>query len=213
LSRQISHHRPARGVGAGRRQVAARLHHVAQHRAGLSRSACSRANRARPDMRSTLCAVARRVHSPPPREGESSPGSSLDYQWLSSARLHRRRPSEAGSEIRRLNATGSAGKGFRILSGAEVNIRQDGTLDVANEALAEGLAFRASYDPDVRVRVDLGLERSAAQNVADNAARYTDSGGVEVTMDDRQRARECPWNRGRLRPATPCRAHTSEAGC
>jgi DNA polymerase (family 10) len=40
-------------------------------------------------------------------------------------------------EIRRLNAAGSAGKGFRILSGAEVNIRQDGTLDVADEALAE----------------------------------------------------------------------------
>lgn len=63
----------------------------------------------------------------------------------------------------------------------------DSALEGARTAASEkGLAFQVSYDPDVRVRVDPDLTRSAVQNVADNAARYTDSGGVEVTVDDRK---------------------------
>jgi DNA polymerase (family 10) len=42
--------------------------------------------------------------------------------------------SEQAAAIRRLNAKL---RGFRVLSGAEVNIRKDGSLDVADEALAE----------------------------------------------------------------------------
>ena len=62
----------------------------------------------------------------------------------------------------------------------------EGALEGARTTASEkGLAFRAHYDPEVRVHVDPDLTRSAVQNVADNAARYTDIGGVEVTVDDR----------------------------
>lgn len=47
------------------------------------------------------------------------------------------------------------------------------------------LTFRVSYDPELHVRLDPDLTRSALQNVAENAARYTDQGGVQVTVDDR----------------------------
>ncbi|MBX3261030.1 MAG: sensor histidine kinase [Labilithrix sp.] len=66
-----------------------------------------------------------------------------------------------------------------------------GVMDAALEgartmASEKGLAFRASYDPEVRVRVDPDLTRAAVQNVADNAARYTDTGAVEISVDDRE---------------------------
>jgi signal transduction histidine kinase len=59
----------------------------------------------------------------------------------------------------------------------------EGARSTASE---KGLEFRSSYDPEVRVRIDPNLTRSAIQNVADNAARYTDAGAVEVTVDDRK---------------------------
>lgn len=54
---------------------------------------------------------------------------------------------EQAAAIRRLNAKL---RGFRVLSGAEVNIRKDGSLDVADEALAEldvvGAAVHSLFD-------------------------------------------------------------------
>jgi signal transduction histidine kinase len=52
-------------------------------------------------------------------------------------------------------------------------------------ASQKGLAFRENYDPELSVRVDPLLTRSAIQNLADNAAKYADNGYVEVTVDDR----------------------------
>lgn len=58
-------------------------------------------------------------------------------------------------------------------------------LEGARAAAGEkGLAFSAHYDPTLHVRVDPQLTLSAVQNVADNATRYTDSGSIEVTVDD-----------------------------
>lgn len=54
---------------------------------------------------------------------------------------------EQRAEIRRVNAKL---RGFRVLTGAEVNIRKDGTLDIADEALAEldvvGAAVHSHFD-------------------------------------------------------------------
>lgn len=50
----------------------------------------------------------------------------------------------------------------------------------------KGLDFRTKYDPERVVEVDPNLTRSAIQNIADNAVRYTDRGLVEVTVDDLQ---------------------------
>jgi signal transduction histidine kinase len=52
-------------------------------------------------------------------------------------------------------------------------------------ALEKGVAFRAEYDPELHVRVDPELTGSALQNLADNAARYTDAGSIEITQEDR----------------------------
>jgi signal transduction histidine kinase len=51
-------------------------------------------------------------------------------------------------------------------------------------AVQKGLAFEASYDPDRQVQVDPLLTRSAIQNLADNAVKYTDRGHVEVMVED-----------------------------
>jgi signal transduction histidine kinase len=70
----------------------------------------------------------------------------------------------------------------------EVRVGQimEGALEAARAVAAKkGLAFRVSYDPELPVRVDPLLTRSAVQNLADNAARYTDSGHVDVTAEDR----------------------------
>jgi signal transduction histidine kinase len=71
----------------------------------------------------------------------------------------------------------------------EIRIGQimEGALEAARAVAAQkGLAFRASYDPERPVRVDPLLTRSAVQNLADNAAKYTDHGEVEFTVEDRQ---------------------------
>jgi len=46
----------------------------------------------------------------------------------------------------------------------------------------KGLAFKASYDPEAVVRLDPLLTRSAIQNLADNATKYTDAGGVDIAV-------------------------------
>lgn len=51
-------------------------------------------------------------------------------------------------------------------------------------AARKGLAFRADYDPNLRVRVDPVLTRSALQNLTDNSAKYTAHGQVEISVED-----------------------------
>jgi signal transduction histidine kinase len=59
-------------------------------------------------------------------------------------------------------------------------------LEAAQSAAKQkGLDFRAKYDPELSVRVDPLLTRSAVQNIADNAAKFTDDGFVEVVVDER----------------------------
>jgi signal transduction histidine kinase len=71
----------------------------------------------------------------------------------------------------------------------EVQVGQimEGALEAARAVAAQkGLAFKTSYDPDRSVRVDPVLTRSAVQNLADNAAKYTDHGEVALTVENRQ---------------------------
>jgi two-component system sensor histidine kinase BarA len=49
----------------------------------------------------------------------------------------------------------------------------------------KGLDFRVQVDPNLQVRVDPDLTRSALQNLVDNAAKYTSAGHVEVSVEDR----------------------------
>jgi signal transduction histidine kinase len=70
----------------------------------------------------------------------------------------------------------------------EIRVGQimEGALEAARAVASQkGLAFRASYDPDTPVSVDPSLTRSAIQNLVDNAAKYTDSGHVDITAEDR----------------------------
>jgi len=56
----------------------------------------------------------------------------------------------------------------------------------AARALAEkkGLMFEAHFDPKLQIDVDEGLTRAALQNLADNAAKYTDEGGVNIDVEE-----------------------------
>jgi signal transduction histidine kinase len=45
--------------------------------------------------------------------------------------------------------------------------------------------FDVHYEPSLVVQVDPMLTRSAVQNMVDNAAKYTDDGGVSVDVEDR----------------------------
>jgi signal transduction histidine kinase len=70
---------------------------------------------------------------------------------------------------------------------AEVKLEQVMTpaLEAARAAAAhKGLGFSVNYDRDLRVRLDPALTRSAIQNLADNAAKYTDRGSVAISVDD-----------------------------
>lgn len=65
-------------------------------------------------------------------------------------------------------------------------IRERDLLDVATEAARKiaqekGLAFVMNVAPDRVLDVDRDLTRSAIQNLADNAVKYTDHGKVEIT--------------------------------
>ncbi len=60
----------------------------------------------------------------------------------------------------------------------------DGALQAARSAAEQkGLAFHTNYDPKLVIHVDPNLTRSALQNIADNAAKYTDTGHVDVTVE------------------------------
>jgi signal transduction histidine kinase len=50
-------------------------------------------------------------------------------------------------------------------------------------AQRKGVAFAADYDPKLRIEVDPLLTRSAIQNIADDAAKHTDQGNVDVTVE------------------------------
>ncbi len=68
----------------------------------------------------------------------------------------------------------------------EMELREvvEEALQAARQAAEQkGLTFQATYDPKLKVRLDKELTRSALQNVADNAAKYTDAGHVEVTVE------------------------------
>jgi signal transduction histidine kinase len=53
------------------------------------------------------------------------------------------------------------------------------------EATRKGVEFHTQYDPDLLVRVDPQLTRSAIQNLADNAAKYADVGHIDLAVEDR----------------------------
>ena len=48
----------------------------------------------------------------------------------------------------------------------------------------KGVVFNVNYDAEMEVYVDPLLTRSALQNIADNAAKYTDHGEVSVVVED-----------------------------
>jgi len=71
---------------------------------------------------------------------------------------------------------------------AEVQLGEllDESTATARKAAAEkGLAFEVHADRERKVRVDPELTRSALQNLVDNAVKYTDSGRVVLTIEDR----------------------------
>jgi len=68
----------------------------------------------------------------------------------------------------------------------EVRLKQvmEPALEAARGlASQKGLAFDVSYDPELSVVLDPELTRSAIQNLADNAAKYTDRGSVTISVD------------------------------
>ena len=75
------------------------------------------------------------------------------------------------------------------IEGHPVEIKLGQIMESALEAargvaVQKGLAFESSYDPDRQIQVDPLLTRSAIQNLADNAAKFTDRGHIEVTVED-----------------------------
>jgi signal transduction histidine kinase len=61
----------------------------------------------------------------------------------------------------------------------------EGALEAA-QAVADhkGLELRVTCDPTLHVHVDPLLTRSAIQNLADNATKFTDEGRVDVTVEE-----------------------------
>jgi signal transduction histidine kinase len=68
---------------------------------------------------------------------------------------------------------------------AKLGFIMEPALETARALAArKGIDFRATFDAELPVRLDPVLTRSAIQNLADNAAKFTDAGEVEVTVDD-----------------------------
>jgi signal transduction histidine kinase len=63
--------------------------------------------------------------------------------------------------------------------GQLVEVAIEGARRVAEQ---KGLAFHVAYDPELVVRVDPALTRSALQNLTENAAKYTDAGEVDLAI-------------------------------
>jgi signal transduction histidine kinase len=62
----------------------------------------------------------------------------------------------------------------------------EGALEPARAAAeAKGIAFHVRYDPELNLFADPTLTRSAIQNLADNAAKYTDAGHVDIEAERR----------------------------
>jgi signal transduction histidine kinase len=55
---------------------------------------------------------------------------------------------------------------------------------IRGAAEQKGLRFRTTYDPDLTLTVDVDLTRSALQNLAENAVKYTDDGEVQISVTD-----------------------------
>jgi signal transduction histidine kinase len=51
-------------------------------------------------------------------------------------------------------------------------------------AMRKGIAFHVHFDPEIVLDVDRDLAVSAVQNIVDNAAKFTDHGQVDVTVED-----------------------------
>jgi signal transduction histidine kinase len=71
---------------------------------------------------------------------------------------------------------------------ADVKLGQimEGAVEAARASAAQkGLGFTVRYDAQLEVGVDPLLTRSAIQNLADNAVRYTDNGEVDVSVEIR----------------------------
>jgi signal transduction histidine kinase len=65
----------------------------------------------------------------------------------------------------------------------------DGAVEAARRiAEQKGLTFHLAHEPDLVVHVDPELTRSALQNLADNAAKYTDEGEVDVAISAEESA-------------------------
>ena len=48
----------------------------------------------------------------------------------------------------------------------------------------KGLTFQTAYDARLELTVDVDLTRSVLQNLAENAIKYTDQGGVEISVTE-----------------------------
>jgi len=65
----------------------------------------------------------------------------------------------------------------------------DGAVEGARRlAEKKGLAFHVTLEPELEVSIDPVLTRSALQNLADNAAKYTDAGQIDVAVSAEESA-------------------------
>jgi signal transduction histidine kinase len=74
-------------------------------------------------------------------------------------------------------------------AGVKLGQIMDAALESARAtATQKRVQLVTRYDPDLAVVVDPALTQSAVQNLADNAARYTDSGRIDVTVENHEDA-------------------------
>ena len=80
-----------------------------------------------------------------------------------------------------------AGEVVVALSDVPLGPLLESALEAARKvAETKRLPFHVRYDPDLTVRLDPVLTRSAIANVVDNAVKYTDAGEVDVEVVDRR---------------------------